>query len=102
MSGRKFKFHNGGKGAALAIRVKPGARQTRFKKVLRDGTVIVQYRAGAGNINQELIKFLADELGIAEKRFQIVAGKDGKNKLVSILDMQPDEIQQVILARITN
>jgi uncharacterized protein YggU (UPF0235/DUF167 family) len=100
MVGRKFKFHNGEKGSALAIRIKSGARTQKFKKVLRDGTVIVQLRATPGNLNQELLRFLSNELGVDKENLQIIAGEKGKKKLVSILQMKPEEIQKAIQEQI--
>lgn len=100
MAGRKFKFHGGEKGAALAVRVKTGARKSAFKKVLRDGTVVITLKGGSRDPNSDLIKYLAQELAVEEKKFQVIAGRDGKKKLISILDLDPAEIQEEILNKI--
>lgn len=102
MIGRDFRFHDGGKGAALAIRVKSGAKSSQIQKVLKDGTVVVSLTGHSKDVNQELLSFLALELGIDQQGIQIIAGQEGKNKLVSVLKMQPDEIQKIILEKIAS
>ena len=100
MKARDFKFHQGAKGAALAIRVKTGARRETFKRILRDGTVVVQLKGPGGDLDKKLVQFLSRELKISQSRVQIIAGQDGKDKLVSIMNMNPEQIQQAILDRI--
>jgi hypothetical protein len=48
--------------------------------------------------NEQLIAFLADVLSVAKSRIEIVAGMTGRDKLVSILDMDNDTVHQRILA----
>lgn len=100
MIGREFRFHNGGKGAALAVRVKPGAKSDRIKKVLKDGTVVVNLKGNKRDVNQELLNFLSRELQVEKGRMEIIAGLTGRNKLVSILQMPPQDIQRIILDKI--
>lgn len=100
MIGREFKFHNGGRGAALALRVKSGRNTSRFEKVLKDGTVVVHLTGASGDTDGELLELLARELQVAKSRLQVIAGEEDKNKLVSVLDMFPEEIQKKILDRI--
>lgn len=100
MVGRNFTFHDGEKGAALAIRVKMSRGKSCFSKVLKDGTVVIELEHGKGEINTRLMEFLSSELAIPIKRIQIVAGEDGNKKLISIIEMKPKEIQKTILERI--
>ena len=46
MDDRKFKLHDGKKGAALAIRITPRAKQNKVVDILSDGTVKVHITAG--------------------------------------------------------
>lgn len=101
MIGREFRFHDGGKGAALAIRIKSGTKSRRILKVLKDGTVVVGLPGAKNDDNQELLKFLAAELGIAQEKMQIIAGYEGKNKLISVLHINPEEVQQLVLEKIS-
>ncbi|MCJ7735190.1 MAG: hypothetical protein MUP11_11650 [Anaerolineales bacterium] len=101
MIGREFKFHDGEKGAALAIRVIAGKEVEKIDTILKDGTVVVHLKIHDSELNLELIKFLADELGIAKKRFDVIAGAEGDDKIVSIINIKPDEIQNLILKKIS-
>ncbi len=99
MASRKFRLHNGQKGAALAIRVTPRASRNEVVEVLSDGTIKVRLTAppAEGKANEALVKFLADFLDIAPSRVEIVAGLSGRDKLVSIIDADSDAIHQQIL-----
>lgn len=100
MAGRQFKFHDGEKGAALAVRVKHSKKASGFINVLRDGTIVVRLEKKPGDINQNLVDFLAGELNIPKKKFQIIAGEEGDKKLISIIDLEPKLIQKKILEQI--
>ena len=100
MIGREFHFHDGKKGAALTIRVFARGETNKIDKVLNDGTVLISIRSDASDLNKALIKYLADKLGIAQKRFEIVAGLDGEDKLISILEIDPVVLQDLVLRNI--
>jgi len=100
MGARKFNFHDGEKGAAIAIRVKRSKGKSGFSKVLKDGTIVLKLAAGENEINARLVTFLARELKIAKGRIQIIAGEDGNKKLISVIDMKPKQIQKMILEKI--
>ncbi len=97
MVGRKFKFHDGESGAALAIRVKLTKKESGFAKVLRDGTIVVRLERKKKDINENLIGFLSQELKIPKKRFQVIAGENGEHKLISIVDMDPKKVKDYCL-----
>ena len=97
MIGREFKFHNGAKGSALAIRVIQKKSESRIDRVLRDGTVIVNLAPASTDINHDLKNFIAGILDIDQIRLDIIAGHEGPEKLLSILDMRPNEVQKSIL-----
>lgn len=100
MIGRKFNFHDGEKGSALAVRVVTGKEKQKIAKILNDGTVVVNLFGKTKNINKELIKFLSKELKIAQKQFDIIAGEESNEKLVSVLDIGSDEIQELVLSNL--
>ncbi|KPK89359.1 MAG: hypothetical protein AMJ88_17705 [Anaerolineae bacterium SM23_ 63] len=95
---RRFKLHNGKKGAALTIRVTPRSRKTEFGGVMEDGTLRVRVDAPPveGKANTALVKFLAKVLGVRQNRIEIVAGEKGLDKIISILDMSAEEAEQRI------
>jgi len=97
---RKFKLHDGKRGAALTIRVTPRARKTGFGGVLEDGTLRVRVNAPPleGRANQALIKFISNVLEVNRSRVEIVAGEKGLDKILSIIDMNAEEVQARIQA----
>lgn len=97
MAGREFKFHDGEKGAALAVRVKQSRGKSSFSKVLNDGTIVIQLELGEGELNARLTEFISRELHIPKERIQVVAGEDGHKKLISIVDLKPEQIQKLVL-----
>ena len=100
MADKDYKFHDGEKGSALAIRVISGRGKSCFSEVRKDGTVVVKLGPGAGDLDARLIEFVSQELKVSRSQIQIIAGSDGNNKLVSILDMKPKLIQKKILEKI--
>ncbi|MGB2956213.1 MAG: DUF167 family protein [Anaerolineales bacterium] len=97
MIGRKFNFHDGEKGSALAVRITTRKGKQKIVKILKDGTVVINISGKTKNNNQELIKFLSKELGIAQRQFNIIAGVEGNEKLISILDVDSEIIQELVL-----
>lgn len=97
---RKFDFHDGQRGSALAVRVTPRASRNQIVGVLNDGTIKVHLASDPANeeTNIELIKFLSEVLGIQKTRIEIVAGESGRDKLVSVLEMDVDTAHQRVLA----
>ena len=100
MDDRKFHLHDGKKGSALAIRITPRASQNKIVDVLGDGTVKIHLAAKPTEeeMNTILVKFLADQLKISPTRLEIVAGDTGRDKLISVLDMDADALHKMILA----
>lgn len=100
---RKFHLHDGKTGSALAIRVTPRARRNEVAEVLNDGTVRIRLTAPPveGKANQALIAFLSEILNVPKSHIEIVAGESGRDKLVSILDMDAAEAQRRILEHLT-
>jgi len=99
---RNFDLHNGRHGSALALRVTPRASRNQIVGVLNDGTVKVHIASEASDdgLNSELIAFLADVLGTPKSRLEIVAGITGRDKIVSVLDMDVDTVNQRVIAHL--
>ncbi len=95
---RKFRLHNGKRGAALTIRVTPRSRRNEFGGMMDDGTLRVRVTAPPveGKANVALIKFLSRVLGVRRNRIEIVAGQKGLDKIISILDMSAEEAEKRI------
>ena len=101
MTQRKFELHNGKKGAALAVRVTPRATQNKIIGALNDGTIKIHLTAPAdGQANDVLVEFLSQVLSIPQNRIEVVAGDSGKDKLISVLDMDVETLHRRIVDNI--
>ncbi|HSB03087.1 MAG TPA: DUF167 domain-containing protein [Anaerolineales bacterium] len=100
MSDRKFNLHGGRKGSALAVRVTPRASHNEIVELMEDGTIRVRIAAPPSDneANEALIKFMAEVLGVPKSRLDIVAGAAGRDKLISVVDMDAETAHQRILA----
>ena len=103
MTPRDFHLHDGKKGAALAVRVTPRSSKDEIFEVLSDGTVKVHLMAPPveGKANEALIKFMAKVLDIAPSRLEVVAGASGRDKLISVVDMDTTELHKKIVEHIS-
>ena len=102
MTQRNYKLHDGKKGAAIAVRVTTRASKNQIVGALNDGAIKVRVTAAPteGQANDELVKFLSDVLGIAKSRIEIVAGSTGRDKLISVLDMDAETLHKKIVKNI--
>ena len=102
MPQRNYKLHDGKKGAAIAVRVTTRASKNQIVGALNDGAIKVRVTAAPteGQANDELVKFLSDVLGIAKSRIEIVAGSTGRDKLISVLDMDAETLHKKIVKNI--
>ena len=70
----------------LRIKVLPGAGKIAFLDPMADGTIKIALSAQPekGKANQELIKFLAAEMGVRRYQVKIISGVGERIKLVKI------------------
>ena len=99
MTAREYHFHNGEKGAAIAVRVTTRARKNEIVEIQNNGTIKIRITASPvnGKANKALTEFLAKVLDIPKSHIEIIAGLTGRDKLISILDMSPQVVQSKIL-----
>ena len=94
----KFRITKVEKGAAFAVIVVPRARKTEI--VGRQGDAI-KIRVAAppekGKANEELLSFLAEKLGVKREQLEIVGGSSSRNKVISVIGMEPDEVEKKLL-----
>jgi len=102
MSKRNYHLHDGKKGAALAVRITPRASRNEIVEVQEDGTVRIHVTAAPvdGEANTVLIEFLAEILNVPKSRVDIVAGSTGRDKLITVLDMDADEVHSRIIGHV--
>jgi uncharacterized protein len=96
---RKFILHNGQSGAAITIRVTPKASKNEISEIMNDGTVKVRLTSPLDEvkINQALVSFLAGVLEISPTQLEIVAGQSEKDKLITVLNLDTNIVQERIL-----
>ena len=72
-------------GTLLHVHVQPRASRTEVRG-MHDGAVKVRLRAPPvdGAANDELVRFLAERLGVARRDITIVAGATGRRKTVRV------------------
>jgi len=102
MTDRKFKLHNGQRGSAIAVRVTPRASSNEIVEILDDGTIKVRLATPPtdNEANEALIEFLSEILGVPKSQLDIVAGGVGRDKLISVVDMDVETAHQRILAHL--
>lgn len=102
MADRQFRMHNGQRGSALAVRVTPRASRNEIVEILDDGTVRVRLAASPADdeANAALLDFLSEILGVPKSKLDIVAGAVGRDKLISVVDMDVETAHQRIVAHI--
>lgn len=86
----------------MAVRVTPRASRNEVTAIQDDGTVRVRLASSpkGGDANDALVVYLAEVLGVPRSKIEIVAGETGRDKLISILDMDKDELQNRLTAYI--
>lgn len=93
---RKFEIKDAKGGAAFAVRVVTRAANTELVGMQEDGSLkirLIASPAGDPAANQELIDFLAQRLGVAKEKIEIVAGADGRDKIVSVEGVTTDQVE---------
>ncbi len=70
----------------INVRVIPRAKKTEITSTLADGTLKIKLKAPPvdGKANEELVRFLSEEFGVARSKIEIVRGEKGRNKIVKL------------------
>ncbi len=82
---RKFEITDAKRGAAFTVRVVTRAPRNEIVGIQEDRSLKIRLTAAANNeANDELIRFLAARLGVPESAIEIVAGRDNRDKWISV------------------
>lgn len=98
---REFRITDAKGGAAFTVRCVTRAERTEAVAIQDDGLLKVRLQAspaGAPEANAELIGFLAQILDVSSNKIEIVAGQDGRDKLVSIEGITTDYLEKCLNA----
>lgn len=98
---RNFHLHHSQGGAAITVRITSRAKKNEIAEILNDGTVNVHLAAGQADVNQALVQYLADVLKIQPNQLEVVAGGTGRDKLVTILNLDAETVQERILSHLS-
>ena len=81
----KAALHRDGK-LVLRVRVIPKSQRTEWASLMDGGALKVRLHAvpEKGKANEELVRFLASELGVIRSQIDIMAGASSQNKQVRV------------------
>ncbi len=68
-------------GAELAVRVTPKAARNRVEQSEAGLRIYVTVAPEGGKANRAVVKLLADALGVAKSRLELVRGASGRDKV---------------------
>ncbi len=93
---REFKITDAQHGAAFTVRVVTRADAVEVVGVQEDGSLKIRLTESSseGRANAQLITFLAEILGVEASQIEIVAGADKPNKIISVQDITPGQVEQ--------
>ncbi len=93
---RRFRFHDGRTGSAMAVHVTPRSRKNELTGISPDGTLRVRLTAPPveGSANKALLELLAHILGVRVSALEIIAGEKGKDKIISVVDLEAHTLEE--------
>lgn len=102
MTKQSSQFSNGKMGSAITVHISPRSSQNGIVEILEDGTIKIKLTVPAADsqANAELIKFLAEVLGISPVKIDVIAGQTGQDKLITIMDMSTEQVQEKIMGNL--
>jgi uncharacterized protein YggU (UPF0235/DUF167 family) len=103
LGSRHFHLHDGKIGSALAVRIIPRSRTNEIAEILNDNTVKIRLIPASDDkkLNQVLLHYLSEVLEVPSGRMEVVAGTNGLDKLISILDLDAATVQQQIIRKMS-
>jgi uncharacterized protein (TIGR00251 family) len=95
----RFNFHDSESGSALHVRIQAGAKKNEVSEILEDGTIKIRLTAPAveGKANRALKEYLSSILKVKESCIEIVGGIRSRDKLISITNINPEQMERLIL-----
>ncbi len=98
---KNLNITDASRGAAFTVKIVPKATKTEIVGIQEDGTIKIRLMSPPveGQANDELIKFLAEFFRVSQKDIEIVAGLDGRRKLVSVLNVKAEDVDRLVKAK---
>ncbi|NIO68397.1 MAG: YggU family protein [Anaerolineae bacterium] len=97
---REFKITDAERGAAFPVRVIPRASRNEIEGVTGNALKVrVTAPPVEGAANKALIELLAERLKIRKSQIEIVAGQTSRHKMISVVGLQPSEVEERLFGR---
>jgi hypothetical protein len=95
---RRFRFHDGRIGSAVAVHVTPRSRKDELTGISPDGTLKVRLAAPPveGSANKALLELLARVLGVRANTLEIIGGEKGRDKIISVVDLDAHTVEEKV------
>jgi uncharacterized protein YggU (UPF0235/DUF167 family) len=93
---RKYRITDAKSGAAFTVRVITRAINTEMAGVQEDGALKIRLKAtpaGSAEANDELVGFLADQLMVSADQIEIVAGANGREKVIAVEGITTSDLE---------
>jgi len=92
---RKFEITDAKRGAAFTVRVVTRAQKNEIVGIQEDKSLKIRLTASPndGQANDALIKFLAERLEVPENAIEIVAGRDSRDKWISVSGISTADLE---------
>lgn len=84
MTNRKFEITDAKRGAAFTVRVVTRAQNNEIASIQEDQSIKIRLVATPQQANEALISFLSERLGVPISAIEIIAGKENKDKWISV------------------
>lgn len=95
---KKPRFHDAKAGSAITVSLHLNAKANKIEKVLPDGTLQIGMvnPQGDSTLDAELLRYLSELFGVPLNCFEIIGGKNSTNKLISIIGVSWEQVQQIV------
>jgi uncharacterized protein (TIGR00251 family) len=93
---RKFEITDAKRGAAFTVRIVTRAQRNEIVGIQEDGSLKIRLMASPteGKVNESLIAFLAERLDVPVTAVEIVAGRDNRDKWISVEGITTADVEE--------
>jgi len=85
----------------IQVHLQPGAKENALVGWMGDGTLKIRIKAKPveGKANNELVKFLSDELNVPKDQIEITTGAKSRKKLLKIHGMDREAFNRMMVEK---
>lgn len=101
---KRTQFTHPAGGSALHIKINPGAKENKIRRIDADGFLVIDLEAAnvsddRGNAN--VTAFFSQFFNVPQRQIEIVGGLEGTEKLICIFGVSVETLNQIILEKAT-